>query len=284
MDRKYLFVVIFLITLILAGCGGGQLGSTPVTKMQAATPTAGAAPTAPAPAASSAAPAPAAESSPLPAVPATAKVYDQIQNTTDNWDSCSTCAGGTVSDNYWAAPFQSSPSMSGSSREFFNGGPAWSDVLWYKKLPADNSASHFLWDFYVYFDPTSAAGAWSAEYDLWQSIGGKEFMIGSQCDFGDGFWDTWDSKNNHWVHTTIPCKRFTPNSWHHIQWYVERISPNQYRYNILVVDNQAYTLNQVFEVNPINWQDGIGVQWQLDNNGAGTPLHEWIDNVKLSTW
>ncbi len=174
--------------------------------------------------------------------------------------------------------------MSGSSREFFIGGPAWSSALWYKTLPANNSAAHFLWEFWVYFDPTSAGATWSAEYDLWQAIGGNEFMIGSQCDFGDGYWDTFDSQNNKWVTTSISCQRFTPNAWHHIQWYVERTSNIQYRYDTLVVDGQAHTLNQTFQVNPINWQDGIGVQWQLDEDANGTSLHEWIDNVKLSIW
>lgn len=285
MDRKYPFALILLLAVILAGCGGGQIGTNalqPVTIKQPAmaepASTAAPAPAAPAPAA------PAADTGPLPVIPATAKVFDKLQDTTDNWADCSDCAGGAVTSNYWTAPFQSSPSMSGSSREFFIGGQGWSDVLWYKKLGANNSAAHFLWDFYVYFDPASAAGVWSAEYDLWQSIGGMEFMIGSQCDFGNGYWDTWDSKNNRWVTTSVKCPRFAPSTWHHIQWYVERISSTQYRYNVLVIDNQAYTLNQVFEANPTNWQDGTGVQWQLDQNAAGTPLHEWIDNVKLSIW
>jgi hypothetical protein len=283
MGRRYSFVLILLLALILGGCGG-QIGSNllqPVVKKQPdAQGAAGAAPAA----TSSAAAAAAAPTGPLPAVPASAKVFDHIQDTTDAWASCSDCAGGAVTSNYWTAPFRTSPSLSGSSREFFIGGAAWSDVLWYKKLPADNSATQFLWDFYVYFDAASAAAAWSAEYDLWQSIGGLQFMIGSQCNFGNGLWDTWDSKNNRWVPSNIPCPRCTPATWHHIQWYVERMPPNQYRYNMLVVDDQAYTLNQVFEANPTNWQDAIGVQWQLDQNSSGTALHEWIDNVKLSTW
>jgi hypothetical protein len=288
MDRKHSFVIICALAALLTGCGGGQIGPTPLQPVTIKQPAPAPDPT-PAPAAptspTSAAPAPAAPSSPLPAVPASAKVFDHLQDTTDTWESCSPCAGGTnVTTNYWTAPFQSTPSMSGSSREFFIGGPPWSNVLWYKKLPPDNSATHFLWDFWVYFDPTSAAEAWTAEYDLWQSIGGREFMIGSQCNFGDGHWDTFDSKNNKWMPTTISCKPFTPNAWHHIQWYVERTSDTQYRYNTLVLDDQAYTLNQTFEVNPIDWVDSMGVQWQLDQNANGTPLHEWIDNVKLSIW
>ena len=28
----------------------------------------------------------------------------------------------------------------------------------------------------------------------------------------------------------------------------------------------------------------IGVQFQLDEDPSGTPLHEWVDNVTLTEW
>ena len=208
-----------------------------------------------------------------------------MQNTTDNWSNCSDCAGGSLAGTYWTAPFQTTPSMTGSSRQFYISGPAWSSALFYKKLGAHDSASHFLWDFWVYFDSASAAQTWSAEYDLWQSMGGQEFMIGSQCDFGDGEWDLWDSLNNKWIKDSgVPCPRFTPNAWHHIQWYLERVSSTQYKYVTLVVDGQAHTLNRTFTANPTNWGDNLGVQWQLDENSTGTALNEWVDKVTVTIW
>ncbi len=312
MNKKYSCAILLLLAIVLGGCGG-QPASRPLqtlTNVPVVPPPAAPAPTpppapavpapaAPAPAPAAPAPTPAApvpapaaspapataNNGPLSAVPGSAKVYDHIEDSTDNWHSCSPCAGGSsVTNNFWTAPFQSSPSMSGASREFFVGGTGWSSALWYKVLPKNNSVTHFRWEFYVYFDSTSAAHAWSAEYDFWQSISGKEFMIGSQCDFGDGFWDIWSSKDNRWISTGIRCPRFTPNAWHHIQWDLERVSSYQYRYNILVVDGQAHNLNRVFEVNPVSWPDRIGVQWQLDQDKSGTPLHQWIDNVRLSIW
>ncbi len=217
-------------------------------------------------------------------------VLEQLQNTTDNWKMCSPCAGGVnTTNNYWMAPFQTSPSMTGSSRQLYVGGPQWTNALFIKTLPANNDLTHFLWDFWVYFDDTSAAKVWSAEYDLWQTVGGKEFMIGSQCDFGDGNWQTFDSNRNKWIPTSIPCRRWKGSTWHHIQWYVERLGHDQYRYNTLVFDGNAIPFsstpsNATFEPNPINWPDAIGVQWQLDQDISGHDLHEWIDNVKLTAW
>jgi hypothetical protein len=224
--------------------------------------------------------------SPLPTPPGDAKVFDQVQNTTDNWTSCSICAhGSTNTDNFWMAPFVSSPSMSGSSRELFVGGPGWSSALFIKTLPGNSWASHFLWEFWVYFDPASADTTWSAEFDLWQSLDHQQLMMGSQCDMGDGFWDVWDSSAGHWVTTSIGCPHFAPATWHHIQWYIERLGSNQYRYVTLVVDGKAYNIDQVYHsVDAPDWDDAVGIQWQLDENSGGHALHEWIDNVKLTIW
>ena len=223
-------------------------------------------------------------SSALPTPPSSAKVLTQMQNTTNDWADCSVCAQGTNdTTNFWMAPFQTKPSLSGSGRELFVGGPAWTNALFIKTMPA-SSASHFLWDFWVYHDSASAANIWSSEFDLWQMLGGKEFMIGSQCDFGDGYWDTWDSANNRWITNGIPCPRWAANTWHHVQWYVERVSATQYRYDTLVVDGHGYGLNQTWAVTPTSWPDAVGIQYQLDQNASGTAIHEWIDNVKLTLW
>jgi hypothetical protein len=211
-------------------------------------------------------------------------VFSNIDESTDNWDDCSDCAGGTVTTDYWTAANQTTPSMDGASREFYVGGPAWADVLWYKRFGPLNSASHFLWDFYVYFDTASAANTWSAEYDVFQSINGQEFMMGSECVFGENIWHVWDSLHGQWVDIPVPCPRVVPNTWHHIQWYMDRPSSTTYHYDTLVVDGTAYTVDRTFTANPIDWEDVIGVQWQLDVDGNGNPLHEWIDKATFTVW
>jgi hypothetical protein len=225
-----------------------------------------------------------ASSSVLPKPPGNATVLKEMQNTTADWTECSLCAEGTNdSTNYWMAPFQAKPSLSGSSRELYLDGLPWTNALFIKTMPA-SSASHFLWDFWVYQDPTSAANIWSSEFDLWQTLGGNEFMIGSQCDFGDGYWDTWDSANNRWIETGITCPRWAANTWHHIQWYEERVSATQYRYDTLVVDGHGYGVNETWAVNPTTWPNQVGIQYQLDQSANGDPVHEWIDNVQLTSW
>ena len=160
----------------------------------------------------------------LPTPPANAQVLTEMQNDTVNWSICSLCAAGTnTTGNYSMTPFQSQPSLSGSSREMYASGPSWTNVLFIDTYLGTSSNSHFLWDFSVYHDPADESHFWASEFDLWQVLGGKEFMIGSQCDFGDGYWSTWDSQGGRWVLNGIPCPHWTPG-WHHVQWYVERIS------------------------------------------------------------
>jgi hypothetical protein len=219
----------------------------------------------------------------LPTPPANAQVLTEMQNAT-GWSICSLCAAGTnTTGNYWMAPFQSQPSLSGSSLEMYADGLAWTNVLFMDLMLGTSSNSHFLWDFSVYHDPAAEAHFWSSEFDLWQVLGGKEFMIGSQCDFGDGYWSTWDSEGNRWVLNGIPCPHWAPG-WHHIQWYLERISSTQYRYDTLVLDGTPYGINQTWTANDTTWPDMIGVQYQLDQDPTGTPLHEWADNVTLTMW
>ncbi len=221
----------------------------------------------------------------LPTPPSTATVFKQIEDMTTGWHSCSNCAGGaSTTSNYWMAQFQGSPSMDGSSTEFYNGGTAWSNVLWYKPLGAQNFAANFLWDFYVYFDSTTIANLWTAEFDLYQAINGFEWMIGSQCNFGDGDWNTWNQAAGTWVSTSVPCPRWSANTWHHIQWYMQRVSSTQYKYVTLVVDGVSYPVNQTYSGSYSGWADTLGVQWQLDLNSTGTRAYEWIDNVTLTIW
>jgi hypothetical protein len=286
--------LVVVCALVLAGCGGqssnfanptAKLGTPPATPAappdtgSTTPPSSGAA----TPSAQPAAPPP--QSSSLPTPPSNAVVFDQVQNTTDNWDSCSVCAQGTSdTNNFWMSPHTSSPSMTGSSRELYVGGPPWSNALFWKTYYDNMDKTHILWDFYVYWDDKSMANIWTAEFDFWQSISGQEFMIGSQCNFGDGFWDIWDSKANKWLHSDVRCDRMEPKKWHRIQWYMERQGSDSYRYVTLVLDGKSYDINQTFSPNPTPWKDTMGIQWQLDQSSTGVDIHQWIDSVKLTVW
>ena len=176
------------------------------------------------------------------------------------------------------------PSRSGSSTQFFNSG-VWANALWWQKFGANNSKHNFLWDFWIYLDSASQTSGQALEFDAFQFVGGYNYMIGSQCNYGSGTWDTWNEATGHWIHTSISCPKFSPNTWHHIQWYVTTdTSAHKYTYHTLVVDGNSHTVNQTYSAKNLHWSDNIGVQWQLDVNASGRGYNEWVDSASLAIW
>jgi len=222
----------------------------------------------------------------LPTPPSNAVVFNNIQQMTAGWNACNSasCAGGTGEGSYWQAFNQTSPSLSGRSMELFQDG-YWSNALFYRHLGANDNVTNFLWDFQVQVDGASIGAAQALEYDAYQFVGGYNYMIGTECNYAAGVWDTWDEATGHWLHTTIPCKKFTTGSWHHVQWYMTTNHTNHtYTYKTLVVDGVSYAVNQTQPAKYLAWGDNLGVQWQLDVNASGTGYHEWVDNAKLTIW
>ena len=182
------------------------------------------------------------------------------------------------------AQYQSEPSLSGASTELYNSG-VWADALWWLKLGQYDNVTNFLWDFYVQVDSNTASAAQALEYDAFQFLAGYNYMIGSQCNIAAGVWDVWDELHGHWIHTTIPCRGFPANTWHHIQWYVTtNHTSHTYRYVMLVVDGVPHMINQTYSAKNVGWDHNIGIQYQLDVNASGQGYHEWFDEAKLTVW
>jgi hypothetical protein len=179
---------------------------------------------------------------------------------------------------------QGSPSLSGSSVEFYNSG-VWANALWWNKLDANDSVSNFLWDFYFYLDDASLSSAQALEFDVFQASGGYNYMIGLECNYPPGVWDTWDEASGQWIHSSVPCPQFAPNTWHHFQSYVQRLPNTQtYKYVTLAVDGNSYTVNVTGNAKYLAWSDELGVQYQLDVNASGAGYHMWVDNSNLTVW
>ena len=221
----------------------------------------------------------------LPTPPSNAIWFNNIQNR-GNWSYCHDpgCAGGSGQGSYWMAQHQGSPSRSGSSSEFYNSG-VWANALYWQKVGAYDNAHNLLWDFWIYVDSNSQNATQALEFDSFQFVGGYNYMIGSQCDYGSGTWDTWNETSGHWIHSNVACHKFSVNGWHHIQWYVTTNHTNHtYTYVTLVVDGLSRPVNKTYSAKDLNWADNIGVQYQLDVNASGRGYTEWFDQVKLTIW
>jgi hypothetical protein len=168
--------------------------------------------------------------------------------------------------------------------ELYNSG-AWSNSLWWQQLGANSGATNFLWDFYARVDDDANGAAQALEFDSFQSVGGYDYMFGSQCDLAAGKWDVWNELDGKWEHTSIQCEHFEANVWHHIQWYVRRnANAKTYTFVKLVVDGNSYSLNQTYSARNVGWVDNVGVQYQIDVNATGGGYHEWVDQSSLTIW
>lgn len=229
--------------------------------------------------------------------------YANLQNSTqvDNgvigWGSCVTCAGGS-SDNATIAssPFQTSPSVDGSSRDFYIDGAAYSNGLWWYKIGPNDAVSHFQYDFWLNV-ASNTQSAQALEFDTFQFISGREYMFGTQCDYAHGTWDIWNSGAQQWNHTTVACKPFVPNTWYQVNLMFHRTSPDNYEhYDSLTIVQynssgkvtaiNSFSFNQAFPsgLTPSGWADDLGIQFQMDIGSTGTQMQEWVDRVSLTVW
>lgn len=214
-----------------------------------------------------------------------------FHNLDDNqtWGSCGTtsCAGGGSNATSFPITYNnSSPSKDGGSAHIQINGPAWADALWWYKMGAQDAKTNYLWDFWFYIPSNNDAQA--IEFDIWQStsIGGtmKKFMFGTQCDYSDGFWDTWSGSQ--WVQSPFSCGMFSTGTWHHLVYFVQRIGNNRdtLLYGNVTLDGVTTQWN--ISVAPVNttWQADTGVQHQLDLNGQGGTVDEYFDLETVTAW
>lgn len=211
-----------------------------------------------------------------------------IQNMND-WVSCSAvivgaqCAAGLGTAVSTFTPFQTSPSLSGSSARFSLAGPhPFSNELYWNPLGGGSSVSHFTYDLYFYVDVGDAPQ--SLEFDVNQSFGGTRWTWGSQCDFDQtGKWNIWDDLHGVWVPINIPCNHFPSQTWIHLVWHLERVG-NQVHYIDLTVGDTTYPVDIFYTVQPNWFQEQINVAFQMDGNFKQQPYNVWLDNVTLDAF
>jgi hypothetical protein len=238
--------------------------------------------------------------------PSNATVFPQIDDSTSGWGSCTGgCAGGNSASTFWMQQNQTTPSLDGASTQFYVDGPAWSNVLFWNKMGAHDSLTHFKFDFWVHLDSNSSTIGQAMEFDTFQFVNGREYMFGTQCDYGTGAWEVWNPQAGTWQKTGVACAKFTPNAWYHITWnfhrsphlnnknqYYDNFRVVQYDSNNNVVANNSYSVNLAYGSGPLpsGWNDNMGVQFQMDLNGqAGvnsnpTTISEYVDKVTLTAW
>jgi hypothetical protein len=223
-----------------------------------------------------------------PGTPAGAKTISHIEDL-GNWQWCTrqlngtACASGAGNAASSMTSHQSSPSQDGSSARFsISGSTGYSNALWWNSVANDSSVSHFTYDLWFYIDHPELSEA--LEFDVNQSFGGIRYTWGTECAFKDSHrWDIWDAAAFKWVPTSLPCKPFSANTWHHIMWQFERVN-HQMHYISLTVDNNTMPVD-IYKDPQTNWNfEDINVAFQLDGDIKQHPYNVWLDQVNLTMW
>lgn len=217
-------------------------------------------------------------------IPPTAKVYSGLDQVT-GWESCDVCAGhggqGPEAE-HSLIQFIGSPSRDGKSAQFNLGGETpYSAALWWKQLGGNDSATRFVYDLYFYLKDPAASQA--LEFDINQTVNGKKYIFGTQCDIKDHkTWDVWDTANSRWVQTGIACAMPAAYTWHHLVLEFERVN-DQAKFVSLTLNGKKSYINKVFRPKSGNYSE-LNVAFQLDGNKENRNYSAWLDTVKLSAW
>ncbi|HWR35260.1 MAG TPA: Ig-like domain-containing protein [Clostridia bacterium] len=214
-----------------------------------------------------------------------AKVFSKIEQMS-GWQWCDRCAGpggnGTTAS-YWMKRGISSPSMDGSSTQFFLGGTnPYAAALWWKQLGGNASVKNFVYDMYFYIKNPGAAQA--LEFDVNQAQNGKRFIFGTQCDYKDHkTWDVFDGVARKWISTGIPCSAPQAYTWNHVVFEFQRTSDNRAKFVSVTLNGKKNYINRSYAAHSSGSYE-LNVAFQMDGNKDMTDYSVWLDQVKLTVW
>lgn len=215
--------------------------------------------------------------------------------TLPDWQSCSAvfppgspresqiCAAGLGTAVSTMTQGQSTPSLDGKAAKFSMGGPTgYSNELYYESLGGGTNVTHFIYDLWFFVDQPDFPQA--LEFDVNQTFGGLRWTWGTECNFkGTGKWDIWDSLNEKWVPSQVPCNPFPANTWIHLVWNFERIN-GQAHYISVSVNGVTSTVDQFFQPQTDWTLEDINVAFQMDGDSKQDPYNVWLDEVTLQTF
>jgi hypothetical protein len=214
-----------------------------------------------------------------------AATYSNIDQMS-GWQSCSSCAGAGGTGP--VAPFSmwqyvGSPSLDGRSAQFNLGGShPYSNALWWKQLGANPGVSNFVYDLYYYIKNPTAPQA--LEFDVNQSLNGKKFIFGTECDFKwTHTWHVYNPASGQWIITSVPCSVPAAYSWNHVTLSSHRNSNGSMTFVSVTVNGHTYYFNRTFWPQNSNARE-LNVAFQMDGNSSQTNYSVWLDRVTLTAW
>lgn len=231
--------------------------------------------------------------SPVSQLPSNAIAVPSIQNLV-NWQAGFDTGTGGGASSSGVTVLTASPSLSGSSREFYTTSANYGGERYDIQFGADTSTSNFLYDGWFYLTGSSANIA-NLEFDLYQTMAnGQTVIFGFQCDSWLGTWDYTANAGtpaafvDEWLPSTQTCNlsNWAQNSWHHVQIEYSRDANGNATYHSVWLDNVEQDLNiTVPDAFALYWGPTLLTNFQVDGWTAGESTSTvYMDNLTVYRW
>jgi hypothetical protein len=162
---------------------------------------------------------------------------------------------------------------------------------WSLSFGSDASATHFVYDTYIYFvDPSQVQ---NVEMDVDQVMAnGETVTFGTQCASGSKTWEyvVMDNGSPHWTPSNIPCNptTWTANTWHHVQIGVHRNSNGVVTHDWVNLDSTHSVFRNATGsgTQTLGWTLGdLLTNFQLDGYNAGSgSITSYVHEMTIYYW
>ena len=220
---------------------------------------------------------------PLP--PVGAITISNIQNQR-GWQTCGGCGndgGGGQGPAYDITQSISTPSLSGSSADFWvTGGPAFSGGYYFIEQPAvSNPASYLRYEFDLYIPAQYASAPQALEFECQQNANGYTYNYAWQADYGSRTWRVFNYTTKQWEGTSIVFQPFAGDTWHHII-AIYHASGTQIVHDSITVDGVTHPANITHDALSTGNAAELTNAFQVDLDAKSSPYHVYVDNMTLS--
>jgi hypothetical protein len=218
-----------------------------------------------------------------PVVPANAVASSNLQ-TLGTW--IFSHDEGTPGTSVGATSLASTPSRSGSARQFVTSYTKTGGERYSVAYANDTTSTNFVYDGWVWIDAGSTIA--NLELDSNQvTADGHTVIFGFQC---SGYSQTWEysGAGGHWVSSSQPCNvsNWQTNAWHHIQISYSRDDSGNVTYHSVWLDDSEQVINATVPSSfALGWQVGVvQTQFQLDGLGSSGASTVYLDNLTIYRW
>jgi hypothetical protein len=193
---------------------------------------------------------------------------------------------GTPGTAVGATSLVSTPSLSGSTRQFASSYTGAGGEIYSVSYADDTASMNFVYDAQVWIEAGSSIA--NLEMDSNQvTANGQTVIYAFQC---DGYAHVWDysGPDAHWVKSIQPCNlaNWSKDAWHHVQISYSRDDSGNVTYHSVWLDGTEQVINETVPSSfALGWQVGVvQTQFQMDGLGASGSSTVYLDNLTISRW